>query len=343
MRRCLVHPSRGNRSLPDTSWSGATSTVERARANLTSRDPVRCKRCVVINSPWRLRLMKKLRNEVDEEVARNGCVSGAANCRRRQIWVVRPPRTLQGRSRNDMLKVLFTTVSRSFISLAGVVLTTISAILFLSLFAIEEFGERSARRVHRHSRVHHHSQRVRAGPAADSAGHRRCCAVATASARPPASPSRWRRSSTSTCRAPASSWRWWRAHRREHRHRRDRHLQGHRDDGEHRVLRRRLPLGDEPRVHHLQPLVPLAGALHPVPHRVRRELVREVEAVGQLAAGVGDPRPLPAPHPHPGGEPAPGAGHLRAVPPAHALHAASSSRSSPATPRTRPTPRRRRC
>jgi len=39
-----------------------------------------------------------------------------------------------------MLKVLFTTVSRSFISLAGVVLTTVSAILFLSLFAIEELG-----------------------------------------------------------------------------------------------------------------------------------------------------------------------------------------------------------
>ncbi len=39
-----------------------------------------------------------------------------------------------------MLKVLFTTVSRSLISLAGVVLTTISAVLFLSLFAIEEFG-----------------------------------------------------------------------------------------------------------------------------------------------------------------------------------------------------------
>ena len=39
-----------------------------------------------------------------------------------------------------MLKVLFTTVSRSLISLAGVVLTTISAVLFLSLFGIEEFG-----------------------------------------------------------------------------------------------------------------------------------------------------------------------------------------------------------
>lgn len=39
-----------------------------------------------------------------------------------------------------MLKVLFTTVSRSLISLAGVVLTSISAVLFLSLFAIEEFG-----------------------------------------------------------------------------------------------------------------------------------------------------------------------------------------------------------
>jgi nitrate/TMAO reductase-like tetraheme cytochrome c subunit len=39
-----------------------------------------------------------------------------------------------------MLKVLFTTVSRSFISLAGVVLTTVSAILFLSLFGIEELG-----------------------------------------------------------------------------------------------------------------------------------------------------------------------------------------------------------
>ena len=40
-----------------------------------------------------------------------------------------------------MLKVLFTRVSRSLISLAGVVLTTISAVLFFSLFAIEEFGE----------------------------------------------------------------------------------------------------------------------------------------------------------------------------------------------------------
>ena len=39
-----------------------------------------------------------------------------------------------------MLKVLFTAVSRSLISLAGVILTTISAILFLSLFMIEEFG-----------------------------------------------------------------------------------------------------------------------------------------------------------------------------------------------------------
>ena len=39
-----------------------------------------------------------------------------------------------------MLTVLFTRVSRSVISLAGIVLTTISAVLFLSLFAIEEFG-----------------------------------------------------------------------------------------------------------------------------------------------------------------------------------------------------------
>ena len=39
-----------------------------------------------------------------------------------------------------MLKVLFTRVSRSLISLAGIVLTTTSAVLFLSLFAIEESG-----------------------------------------------------------------------------------------------------------------------------------------------------------------------------------------------------------
>lgn len=39
-----------------------------------------------------------------------------------------------------MLKTLFTSISRSMISLAGAVLTTISAVLFLSLFAIEELG-----------------------------------------------------------------------------------------------------------------------------------------------------------------------------------------------------------
>jgi hypothetical protein len=42
-----------------------------------------------------------------------------------------------------MIKSLFTAVSRSLISLAGVVLTTISAILFVTLFAIEEFGHTS--------------------------------------------------------------------------------------------------------------------------------------------------------------------------------------------------------
>ena len=40
-----------------------------------------------------------------------------------------------------MLKTLFTTVSRSLISLAGIVFTTISAILFFTLFGIEEFGK----------------------------------------------------------------------------------------------------------------------------------------------------------------------------------------------------------
>jgi len=39
-----------------------------------------------------------------------------------------------------MIKALFTTVSRSVISLAGFVLTTVSAVLFLTLFTIEEFG-----------------------------------------------------------------------------------------------------------------------------------------------------------------------------------------------------------
>jgi hypothetical protein len=40
-----------------------------------------------------------------------------------------------------MLKTFFTTVTRSLISLAGVVLTTISAVVFLSLFAIEVIGD----------------------------------------------------------------------------------------------------------------------------------------------------------------------------------------------------------
>ena len=43
-----------------------------------------------------------------------------------------------------MIKSLFTVVTRSMVSLAGVALATVSAILFLTLFAIEELGEVSS-------------------------------------------------------------------------------------------------------------------------------------------------------------------------------------------------------
>ena len=42
-----------------------------------------------------------------------------------------------------MMKALFTEVTRSLVGLVGVGLTTVSAILFLTLFAIEELGDLS--------------------------------------------------------------------------------------------------------------------------------------------------------------------------------------------------------
>ncbi len=39
-----------------------------------------------------------------------------------------------------MIRWLFTAVLRNAISAAGVMLTTVSAVLFIALFAIEEFG-----------------------------------------------------------------------------------------------------------------------------------------------------------------------------------------------------------
>ncbi len=55
-------------------------------------------------------------------------------------------------------------------------------------------------------------------------------------------------------------------------------------------------------------------ALRGLSHRPRRRLVRQVEALGQLAVDLGQPEPLSAADPDAGPQPAPGAGDLRAVP-----------------------------
>ena len=93
-----------------------------------------------------------------------------------------------------------------------------------------------------------------------------------------------------------------------------RHLQGRRGDGLDAVLRAGLPLGDAPRVHDLPALPARPRALRRVPHRPGGGLVREVEAVGLVAARLGDVRPVSPAHPRPRPQPAARARDLRAVP-----------------------------
>ena len=91
-------------------------------------------------------------------------------------------------------------------------------------------------------------------------------------------------------------------------------LQGRRGDGLDAVLRDGLPQGDAPGVHDLPALAARAGEVRGVPHRRGRRLVRQVEAVRLLAARVRGLQPLPAADRRPRPQPAARARDLRAVP-----------------------------
>ena len=71
----------------------------------------------------------------------------------------------------------------------------------------------------------------------------------------------------------------------------------------------------EPEYTAYQPLAPRPGRLRRLPHRPRRRLVREVQALRLLAGHLASTFDLyPTPDPDAGAQPAPGARHLRAVP-----------------------------
>ena len=74
-----------------------------------------------------------------------------------------------------------------------------------------------------------------------------------------------------------------------------------------------------------------------VPHRSRRRLVRAQQALRRRPGVRGHLQHLPAPHPHAGPQPAPRARNLRSLPLAAEVRRRPHARSSPSTPRTRPT------
>ena len=108
------------------------------------------------------------------------------------------------------------------------------------------------------------------------------------------------------------------------------------------VLRPGVPHGDAAGVHGLPGRAARARRLRRVPHRPRRAVVRQVQAVGHPPAVRGGAQDLPDADPVAGREPASGARHVRAVPLAGEVHRRPRRASSASSPTTRRTPRRRR-
>ncbi len=80
------------------------------------------------------------------------------------------------------------------------------------------------------------------------------------------------------------------------------------------VLRPDLPHRDAARVHGLSELAAFARGVREVPHRARRFVVREEQALGRGTGARGDLPHLFDAHPHAGSQPASRAGDLRSLP-----------------------------
>ena len=214
----------------------------------------------------------------------------------------------------DPVTRFFATVTGNPISLAGSALTTITAFLFLLLFSIHLVSAHGASPYLGILTflilpglfvlgLGSHPPRPVAGTEAPPAGPRRRRSrrrVRRARLQPPAGPQ-------DRPRLP-------RRDRHQRPHPRGGHLQGRRGHGVDPVLRRRLPQGDGARVHDLPALPPRAGQVRGVPHRRGSGLVRQVEALGLVAARLRGPQPLPASDRGPRPQPAPRPRDLRAVP-----------------------------
>ena len=205
-------------------------------------------------------------------------------------------------------------ITRNPLGMAGAVVTTVSAVLFLTLFVLDAVGYHGGP-VHRDPGVPDHSGAVRARAAADPARP-----VARAGAPPPRPRVGHGRRGDAARLGPERGSRAAQlpgvpaAVGRQRGDPGRRHLQGRRGHGVDAVLRRLLPLGDGARVHDLQALPARAGQVRRVPHRRGRQLVREVQALGLVAARLGGVQPLPAADRGARPQPAAGARDLRAVP-----------------------------